>query len=279
MNQRTQQKLKTRERILAIAKEMVLEQGALDLTTLDLAKEAGVANGTIFLHFGTREELIGEVFSSECKRIVQLVREQVEPDSPPLRVLSDLLTAMSTEEDFLEVMLRELPFHPSDIRNQILGAQMVMRNLLYRSLEADGISSGRIRPILDAVFALIEHYLRSRSLLSGQPQILPNYRDDILRLFQLLTQQEESMNAPKCESCGMPMERPEQFGGGRIDNRYCVFCTDSEGNLKSFSEKLTDFTRFTMARMGMDEDKARELARTELLRQPAWQHLRKDSTV
>jgi hypothetical protein len=78
------------------------------------------------------------------------------------------------------------------------------------------------------------------------------------------------MNAPICQSCGMPMEKPEMFGGSRTDNPYCVYCTDTEGNLKSFDQHLEDLTRFTMSRMGMDESKAREAARAAMLQQPAW---------
>jgi hypothetical protein len=81
------------------------------------------------------------------------------------------------------------------------------------------------------------------------------------------------MNAPICESCGMPMESPEMFGGGRTDNRYCVYCTDEKGDLKPFDLKLEEMTRFTMTRMGMDETRARQVSREQMLKQPAWAHL------
>lgn len=34
-----------------------------------------------------------------------------------------------------------------------------------------------------------------------------------------------------CQSCGMPMNAPTDFGGGKTDNLYCRYCTDATGNL------------------------------------------------
>lgn len=34
-----------------------------------------------------------------------------------------------------------------------------------------------------------------------------------------------------CQSCGMPMNAPADFGAGKTDNLYCRYCTDATGNL------------------------------------------------
>ncbi len=34
-----------------------------------------------------------------------------------------------------------------------------------------------------------------------------------------------------CLECGMPLVKPEDFGGGDPDNRYCCNCTDEDGVL------------------------------------------------
>ncbi len=40
----------------------------------------------------------------------------------------------------------------------------------------------------------------------------------------------------KCGSCGMPMTKKGDFGGGDTENKFCVYCTDDKGNLKSRQE-------------------------------------------
>ena len=68
-----------------------------------------------------------------------------------------------------------------------------------------------------------------------------------------------------CDSCGMPMTTREDFGGGDEKNLYCVHCTDSEGNLKTFEEVLEGLTYFVMDMMNEFEENARV---SDVLREP-----------
>lgn len=74
-----------------------------------------------------------------------------------------------------------------------------------------------------------------------------------------------------CASCSMPMQAAEQFGGGRMDNAYCVHCCDSKGNLKSYDEVLQGITKFVMQAMGLSEEEARQKAKESMAQMPAWQ--------
>ncbi|MEW5814908.1 MAG: zinc ribbon domain-containing protein [Spirochaetota bacterium] len=78
-----------------------------------------------------------------------------------------------------------------------------------------------------------------------------------------------------CESCGMPMRKKGEFGGGRTDNKYCVYCTDKKGNLKTYPDVLEGLKNFIISRMGIREDEALNIARENLSKMPAWQHSNK----
>jgi len=73
-----------------------------------------------------------------------------------------------------------------------------------------------------------------------------------------------------CESCGMPMTKREEFGGGIVNNTYCVHCTDEFGNLKDFEDKLKDMQRFIMLKTKADEITARAKAKEHMSKMPAW---------
>lgn len=75
-----------------------------------------------------------------------------------------------------------------------------------------------------------------------------------------------------CQSCGMPMRNPQDFGGGRPDNRYCVYCTDVEGNLKPYEVVLENMKNFTIRMMGVSENEALKMAQEGMAKQPAWQN-------
>lgn len=73
-----------------------------------------------------------------------------------------------------------------------------------------------------------------------------------------------------CESCGMPMRNQEDFGGGRLDNHYCVYCTDSDGNLKPYEEVLQNMKAFAIKTMGISETEALKMAQEGMSKLPAW---------
>ena len=74
----------------------------------------------------------------------------------------------------------------------------------------------------------------------------------------------------KCESCGMPMKKIEDFGGKIPDNKYCVHCTDELGKLKPFDQKIKDMTGFIMKTSDLNQEKAEQMAKDTMSKMPAW---------
>jgi AcrR family transcriptional regulator len=58
----------TRERLLSAATEQIVAGGYGATSVLAIAERAGVAAGTLYRHFASREELFVEVFRSVCAR-------------------------------------------------------------------------------------------------------------------------------------------------------------------------------------------------------------------
>ena len=81
-------------------------------------------------------------------------------------------------------------------------------------------------------------------------------------------------DAPICQSCGMPMTKPEDFGtnaDGSQNNEYCTYCYQSgqftwNGTMEEMIEKLVPMA----AQMGMTEDEAREMAKENLPKLKRW---------
>jgi len=75
---------------------------------------------------------------------------------------------------------------------------------------------------------------------------------------------------PNCESCGMPMSTPEEFGGGDTSSRYCVHCCHPDGTLQSYEQRLVGMAGFMVGTQGLSEDAARGAARAYMAQMPAW---------
>ena len=79
------------------------------------------------------------------------------------------------------------------------------------------------------------------------------------------------MECQKCESCGMPMVDGSDFEGKSLQNKYCRYCTYEDGNLKSYDEKVKDFTNFITKSGNVTEASALKMAKEQLRRFPAWE--------
>ncbi len=65
----------TRERLLRAAQELIEQDGYGAASVLAIADRAGVAGGTLYRHFPSKEELFVELFRTVCDREVQAMRE------------------------------------------------------------------------------------------------------------------------------------------------------------------------------------------------------------
>ncbi len=84
----------TRERLLRAAREVIEEGGYGAATVAAIAERAGVAAGTLYRHFASKEELFVEVFRAVCDREVAA-----------MRAAADAMPAGASHVDRLETVL------------------------------------------------------------------------------------------------------------------------------------------------------------------------------
>ena len=85
-----------------------------------------------------------------------------------------------------------------------------------------------------------------------------------------LTFNQVSTAVKRCMSCGMPMTKLEDFGGGNPKNLYCVYCSNLDGSLKSYEEVFGGMVNFMMASQKMDREAAETVATERMATMPAW---------
>ena len=81
---------RNRERIVDAAREVFAEYG-LDGQIDDVASRAGVGVGTVYRHFPTKEELLGELVRQKFRIFTANAEEALERDGEPFEVFADLL--------------------------------------------------------------------------------------------------------------------------------------------------------------------------------------------
>ena len=85
-----------------------------------------------------------------------------------------------------------------------------------------------------------------------------------------LTFNRPSRTVKNCLSCGMPMTKTEDFGGGNPANVYCVHCSKADGSLKGYDDVLEGMINFMMMSQNMDRETAEKAAKEHMSKMPAW---------
>lgn len=73
-----------------------------------------------------------------------------------------------------------------------------------------------------------------------------------------------------CQSCGMPMDRPEDHGAGNAQSPYCKYCADADGNLlprEIVKDKMIDFR---IKAHSVSRDQAEQEIENFMAKMPAW---------
>ena len=83
------------------------------------------------------------------------------------------------------------------------------------------------------------------------------------------------METPICQSCGMPMANPEDFGtnaDGSASQEYCRYCfQNGEFTAKmEMPEYIEMQIKIAVEKLGMSEDKARAMAESMIPNLKRW---------
>jgi hypothetical protein len=74
----------------------------------------------------------------------------------------------------------------------------------------------------------------------------------------------------RCISCGMPMTKPEDFGGTNMANESCVYCSHTDGSLKPRNVVRDGMIEFWMSREHVGRPVAEKAVDEYMAGMPAW---------
>ena len=147
----------TRERIREAAVRVFSRDGFDRSSVKAIAEEAGVAVGTIYLHFENKDDLLISVFEEEFNaRLIHLDEMLEDRAAAPAQIQTLLEThfeRVRAYPELAELLLYERFHRGSRLRERILPLQQRILKRIARILE-DGIDDGWIRPCNPKVVAL-----------------------------------------------------------------------------------------------------------------------------
>jgi len=140
----------TRERLLSSAQELIEDGGYGAASVIAIAERAGVAAGTLYRHFASKEELFVEVFRTVCAREERAMRSaaaELPPDATAARRLETVLATFAQRALRNPRLAWALIAEPVDPR---VDAERLAYRERYAALIAEslraGIAAGELPP-------------------------------------------------------------------------------------------------------------------------------------
>lgn len=165
-----------RQRILDAALKVFAERGFYNAKVSQVARAAGVADGTIYLYFDNKDDLLIQLFEDRMEYIIRRLNDELaKMDGNPLeriRRLIHLHVDLAQHDpdlaEFITVELRQSSKFVKEYENpQFLEYLRVLRDIIE-----EGQRSGYIRPGLDsrmivrAIFGALDEVLLTLTLAS-----------------------------------------------------------------------------------------------------------------
>ncbi|WP_078381834.1 TetR/AcrR family transcriptional regulator [Sutcliffiella halmapala] len=167
------------QKIVETAIKMFAEKGYSNTSTSEIAKAAGVAEGTIFRHYGTKDNLLLSVILPFIKEALPTMAENVFNEIMQVHILSfeDFLRALlknriefvNGNKEIFQILVKEV-LYKEELRKEI--APYFTENVLSRIIiviekykESGELVELPSNTILRMLFTLIGGYLVSRFVL------------------------------------------------------------------------------------------------------------------
>lgn len=180
-----------RERILEAAVRVFASKSFYTATVAEIAREAGVADGTIYLYFKNKDDLLIRLFEERMAEINEGIRAAIEPVESPLEKLRAFirhhLREVERKPELGEVLIVELRQSSKLMKEYEARAFREYLSILSAIVEA-GIADGSIRANVEpravrrAIFGALDEVALSW-LLGGRRFDLSRNAEQLAEIF------------------------------------------------------------------------------------------------
>lgn len=132
-----------REEIMDAAAELFSTKGYEETTTTDIMKKVGIAKGTLYYHFASKEEILDAMIERMGRRLIATARDCAATDAPVYERLLKVMLSLNANsiggEDLIEIM-----HQPRNVLMHEKSRAMVIREAgpILADLVREGVDEG-----------------------------------------------------------------------------------------------------------------------------------------
>jgi len=180
-----------RRQILDAAVKVFAQNGFYNSKVLDIAKEAGVANGTVYLYFPSKDDILISIFEEQMGELIDYMEREIQKESGSLNKLRKLVSMqmhlIETNSELTELLLVELRQSKKFLRSNATDMMSKYIDMISDILK-EGIAEGAIDENIDVaivgtmLFSAVEG-LATRWILEGASYSLDKAADTVIKVF------------------------------------------------------------------------------------------------
>jgi len=188
MGKREIDKQRTRARIIEVAERLFVEHGIDSTTTAEIARETGIAHGTVFVHFPTKAAAVSAVFIARLSQSALELETKYRRQGSFAELLEVFLDHIHRHERFFGLYFRELPRFSEELKREIVSFEIAVRDDFHRALSDAQVESRAIAPVLNVLFSQLLYYYSFREVLCGSASVIEVYGETMRQMVLKLVE-------------------------------------------------------------------------------------------
>ena len=186
---RSESKQKTRNLILVKTALLLHNKGFLNVSSKEIAKECNLSQGSIFLHFKSKENLLNTILLTNIHSFEADLKKMCDPKYIKELFLKNYLDVLIQHESFLSRVYKDLPYLSEALSKNIVGLETTTKNLFFENLRKNPNKKLSIVDSfisIDAFFAQIQKNLLEKEIYTTSNSIIRQRRGKIVKLYRTL---------------------------------------------------------------------------------------------
>lgn len=190
MGVREEQKNRTRELIMSKTTSVLQKRGFVKVSSKEIANVSNVSQGTIFLHFKTKDNLLNAILSSNIEALELELKTKCRAKDNQDVFLKNYLDALISHEEMLSRAYKDYSYLSENLKKQLDGLSTFVKNLIFDNFRKNQPSK-KISIVdsfiaIDAFTSQIKDYLLEKEISVSSNSIIRQRRGRITKLYRML---------------------------------------------------------------------------------------------
>ena len=186
---RSDAKKKTRELILSKTALLLHNKGFLNVSSKEISRACNISQGSIFLHFQTKENLLNTILLTNIDRFESDLKNMCLPKYNKELFLKNYLDVLIDHESFLSRAYKDLPYLSEALSKNINSLEILTKNIFFENIRNNPEKKLSIVDSfisIDAFFAQIQKNLLEKDTYTESNSIIRQRRGKIVKLYRTL---------------------------------------------------------------------------------------------